>query len=140
MNFACVLGHQAFEGLHQCFMSKERRIVCWVQLVIGCTSWEAPKNIKRLYISSKRTPKKKKNPKKTCSSEIVDYKKNKKQKFYYKERRKRKGIKNKRQITAVNVNSSSSAAQLYCVCVFETDSLNADATSCPVEHNLPMFT
>lgn len=43
-------------------MSVERRIVCWVQLVIECTSWEAPKSIKTLYISPQRKPKRKQAP------------------------------------------------------------------------------
>lgn len=68
-------------------MSEERRIVCWVQLVIGCTSWEAPESIKTLYISPQRKQKKKKS-----SSEIVDKKKKKKNKKYYhkKEEKKKK--------------------------------------------------
>lgn len=47
-------------------MSEERRIVCWVQTVIGCTSWEAPKTLRR------------------CSSEIVDNIKKEKQTYYNK--------------------------------------------------------
>lgn len=39
-------------------MSEERRIVCRVQPVIGCTSWEAPKSIKTLYISPHKGGKK----------------------------------------------------------------------------------